>query len=241
MLGSRISAGTLAATALTTALVAPAHATPSTVVWAPATPAVQGFGVLHLTYDTYPASGGLYPIDLGLTVGLLPWQGLQLEVGADVLYPTFDGEEDMPLPIYFNGKLGAPQDVYFRGQPAWSAGIYNASVESDVTDYNVAYAVLGYGLPWFGTLAVGGYLGLSDTLLVDRAGDEATSGLLASYTSPSVALGAAGVGLGLYFTPAVALVTGPVFFFEPEVQPGASDWMWTAQLDVDRDLRAVSP
>lgn len=53
------------------------------------------------------------------------------------------------------------------------------------------------------------------------------------------ALGAVGAGVALYFTPAIALVTGPIFFLEPEVQPGASDWMWTAQLDVDLDLRAA--
>lgn len=31
-------------------------------------------------------------------------------------------------------------------------------------------------------------------------------------------------------------LTGPVFYFEPEVQPGGADWMWSAQLDVDIDL-----
>ncbi|HTE53937.1 MAG TPA: hypothetical protein VK698_23945, partial [Kofleriaceae bacterium] len=123
---------------------APAHATPSTVYWAPSTPAVQGAGVLHLTYDTYFASSGLYPVDVGATIGVLPWQGLQLELGADLLYPTSDGEDGLSVPVYFNGKLGAPQDVYFPGQPAWSAGIYNVGLESDVTDYDVVYGVLGY-------------------------------------------------------------------------------------------------
>ena len=238
----------------------PAHATPSTVYWAPSTPAVQGAGVLHLTYDTYFASSGLYPVDVGATIGVLPWQGLQLELGADLLYPTSDGEDGLSVPVYFNGKLGAPQDVYFPGQPAWSAGIYNVGLESDVTDYDVVYGVLGYTFERLGSVAAGGYYGMSDTLLVDRDGEEARAGVLASYTSPAIhvplldklvvaadlqtgqnALGAGGAGLALYFTPAVALVTGPVFFLEPEVQPGASDWMWTAQIDVDLDLTSTTP
>lgn len=232
-----------------------ADATPSTTVWAPATPALQGFGVLHLTYDSYFASEGLYPVDLGLTMGILPWKELQLEVGVDVLYPTSNGDEGLSVPIYFNGKVGTPEDTFFAGQPGWSAGIYNAGVESDVTDYNVLYGVLGKTLGGAGTLSVGGYYGLNDTLLVDQDGEAAQAGLLASYVSPAIdvpridkvvlaadvqtgnnALGAVGAGVSIYFTPAVALLTGPVFFLEPEVQPGASDWMWSAQLDVDIDF-----
>ncbi len=232
-----------------------AAATPSTTVWAPATPALQGFGVLHLTYDTYFASEGLYPVDLGLTIGILPWRDLQLEVGVDVLYPTSDGEEGLSVPIYFNGKIGTPEDTFFAGQPGWSVGIYNAGVESDVTDYNVLYAVLGKTIGGAGTLSAGGYYGTNDSLMVDSSGEEAQVGLLASYVTPAIdlpridkmvlaadvqtgenALGAVGAGVSIYFTPAVALLTGPVFFLEPEVQPGASDWMWSAQLDVDIDF-----
>jgi hypothetical protein len=96
-----------------------AGATPSTTVWAPATPALQGFGVLHLTYDTYFGTAGLYPVDV--------------QTGKN-------------------------------------------------------------------------------------------------------SLGAVGAGVSIYFTPAVALLTGPNFFLEPDLQPGQADWMWSAQLDVDLDF-----
>lgn len=236
-------------------LATPAHATPSTTVWAPATPALQGFGVLHLTYDTYFGSNGLYPVDLGLTMGILPWKELQLELGVDVLYPTSDGEDGLSVPIYFNGKIGTPEDTFFSGQPGWSFGIYNVGVESDVTDYNILYAMLGKTLGGAGTLSAGGYYGLNDNLLVDTEGDSAQAGFLGSYVSPALdvpridklvfaadvqtgnnSLGAVGAGVSIYFTPAVALLTGPIFFLEPDLQPGASEWMWSAQLDVDLDF-----
>lgn len=50
------------------------------------------------------------------------------------------------------------------------------------------------------------------------------------------ALGATGSGACFYITPTVDLLTGPVFF-ERELQPGGSSWMWSLQLDVDLDLR----
>ena len=63
---------------LAAALPGTGRATPSTTFWAPSTPFVQPFGVLHVTYDTYFGSKAAYPIDVGLTMGVLPWKGLQL-------------------------------------------------------------------------------------------------------------------------------------------------------------------
>lgn len=148
-----------------------AQATPSTTVSAPATPALQGFAVLHLTYDTSFASEGLYPVDLGLTMGILPWKELQLEVGVDS-----EGEE---------AQVGV--------------------LASDVSP--------AIDLPRIDKMVVAADV---------RTGNNA--------------LGAVGGGVSIYFTPALALLTGPVFFLEPEVKPGASDWMWSAQLDVDIDF-----
>ena len=48
------------------------------------------------------------------------------------------------------------------------------------------------------------------------------------------ALGATGGGAYIYFTPAVDLLIGPIFFFEDELQPGGS--LWSVQLDIDLDL-----
>lgn len=234
-----------------------AAATPSTNYWAPTTTGVQGFGVLHLTYDSYVATDAMYPIDLGLTIGVLPWSAVQAEVGVDVLYPTLDADgEGMSVPVYLNGKLGGAEDVAFPWQPAWSVGIYNLGFESDVTDYDLLYALIGHTIPGAGAASIGGYYGLNEDLMTSSGGDKAQAGLLAGYFSPPIDLpvidhinltadvqtgengfGGGGAGVYLYFTPAISLLTGPVFFFDPDKQPGGNSWMWTAQLDVDLDLK----
>ncbi len=73
-----------------------AYATPSTTYWAPSTASCQARGVPHVTYDTYfwkgPAAGAQgatgYPIDTGLTAGVLPFEKVQGEVGFDLLLPS---------------------------------------------------------------------------------------------------------------------------------------------------------
>jgi hypothetical protein len=232
-----------------------ASATPSTVFWTPATTYTQPFLVPHLTYDTYFAERGSYPIDTGLTIGVIPSDVVQGEVGFDLFYPAMGDAA-----VYFNGKLSLVEGKLAAWQPGLSVGITSAGVKEDVTNYDMAYAVVSKALPRIGTLAVGGYYGLNDDLWLDVNGDEERAGLLASWTSADVvfdkpilnkvnlfadvqtgknAFGAAGFGLGVYFTPTVALLTGPVFFLEPDLQAGGSDMMWSMQLDVDLDFRAL--
>src|SRR5262245_38271516 len=87
------SFGRSAALAVAASCVAGAAlATPSTVFWAPSTPAVQPAHVLHVTYDSYFARDAAYPVDVGLEVGLLHSTHVQAEVGFDALFPTFSPE-----------------------------------------------------------------------------------------------------------------------------------------------------
>lgn len=235
---------------------APASATPSTVFWAPSTPYLQPFGVLHVTYDTYFNRGSAYPIDTGLEIGVLPWKGLQAEVGFDLNYPVADRD----LPILLNAKIGAPEGAYFDHSPGWSIGVYGIGFEPGVTDYHVMHAALAETLP-IGTLAAGVYYGLGDeALFASPDGDEARFGVLASWISPGLdlplidklylvwdvqtganAFGGTGGGIAVYFTPAIALLTGPVFFFEPSLQPGGSSFLWSVQVDIDIDLGSDAP
>lgn len=243
------------ALAVTTAFALPAHATPTTNFWAPSTPAVQPYGVLHWTYDTYFGARTAMPIDVGPTIGLLPWKRLQAEAGFDLFYPTMAGNGPVRLPVVLNAKLGAPEDVYFKGQPAWSFGVFGAGTRHDVNDQNILYAMLGKTLPYVGALQAGAYYGGNAALFRAPDGSESRSGVLAGWVSPAIAvphldkvvltwdlqtgrnvLGATGGGAYAYFTPAVALLTGPVFFFEKELQPGGTSWLWSLQLDVDLDL-----
>ena len=245
----------VAAIMLAAALPRAAISTPSTTFWAPSTPFVQPLGVLHLTYDTYFGPKAAYPIDLGLTMGVLPWKGLQSEIGFDLLYPSVAGSNSIDVPLVLNAKVGAPEDTYFKGQPAWSIGIFGAGLKKGFNDQDVLGAVIGKTLPRVGAISIGGYYALNKDLFRSADGGEARSGMMAGWLSPSIdvpridkivlawdiqtgknALGATGGGAYLYFTPAIDLLIGPVFFFEHELQPGGSKSLWTAQLDVDLNL-----
>lgn len=52
------------------------------------------------------------------------------------------------------------------------------------------------------------------------------------------ASGAAGGGLYFYFTDAIDVLTGPVYFFDKALQPGGRSLLWTVQLDIDVTLFA---
>lgn len=230
-------------------------ATPSTVFWAPSTPSVQPFGVVHVTYDTYFAAKSAYSIDTGLTIGVLPGESLQTEIGFDLFYPSFAGTDPIEVPIVLNAKIGAPEDTYFRGQPAWSAGIFGVGFKEGFNDQNVLHVMLGKTWPSIGSLSLGGYYALNEALVRSASGGEERTGFMAGWLSPAVdvplidkivlawdiqtgenVLGATGGGAYLYITPAVDLLMGPVFFFENELQPGQANMLWSMQLDVDLDL-----
>jgi hypothetical protein len=241
-----------------------AQATPSTTYWTPATTYVQPYLVPHLTYDTYFAEKGSYAVDTGLTMGILPFEKLQAEIGFDL---NLGGPV---VPFYaksgflLNAKLGVPEGAFGEMFPGISAGIFGVGFQSSSdpakgprSDYNILHAEIGKTFS-FGNFTVGGYLG-NDKVLVDENLKKAASGLIASYTSPDIkiglpgldkllviadvqtgksAFGAAGGGLALYFTPAIDLITGPVFFLNDKTQVNQTSWMWTMQIDVDVELLA---
>src|SRR6266850_971300 len=249
--------GIVAAIILAAALPRIACATPSTTFWAPSTPFVQPLGVLHVTYDTYFGSKTAYPIDVGLTMGVLPWKGFQSEIGFDLFYPSIAGSGAIDVPLVLNAKVGAPEDTYFKGQPGWSVGVFGVGFKKHFNDQNVLHAMIGKTLPHAGAASIGGYYALNENLFRSADGKEGRSGFMAGWLSPSIdvpridrivlawdiqtgrnVLGATGGGAYLYFTPAVDLLLGPVFFFEDELQPAGSKSLWTVQLDVDLDLSA---
>ena len=243
--------GIAAAAALATASVA--SATPSTTFWTPSTPYTQPYLVPHLTYDTYFSEKAAYPIDLGLTVGILPFDLVNAEIGADVLYP---GETKTTFAV--NGKVTLVEGKLARWQPAISAGIANVGFKKDISDLYLFHAHVGKTLQYIGEIGGGIYTGLNDKILVDKNGNKENSGFFLHWMGPDLpvgvtglkkivpaadfqsgnnALGAVGGGLYFYFTDAIDLLVGPVFFLERDVQPGKADWLFTAQIDVDFDLR----
>jgi hypothetical protein len=241
-----------------------AQATPSTVVWTPATTYTQPFLVPHITYDTYVARDAFLQNDYGLTLGVSPSSKLQAEVGFDLLLPAlFDGggnRTSVGDNFYLNGKVTAPEGAFAKWQPGVSLGIQSVGFKSDYSDYHLVHLDVGKAFK-LGTVAIGGYYGLgSDVLWSNAQGDVNRTGFMASYTSPDFVIdrpglqkvvfsadvatgenyfGAVGGAVALYFTPSVSLLTGPVWFMERDVADAlyGGDFVWTFQLDVDFDLR----
>jgi hypothetical protein len=237
-----------------------AFGTPSTTYWTPMVMDIQGYKVPHLGIDNYFAStnksrtedidrgvgNGSFPTDVGLTMGVLPFEKIQMEIGIDALYPS-------EHPYFFNAKLGAPENALFQGAPALQVGIFNVGTTKDVTDQNIVYAVIGKTIPGVGRLSAGPYSGNSK-LLVNTKGEKENTGFMvafdrgflpakdtagneynkwvfaADYASGENAFGGGGAGIYYYLTKDISLLTGPVWFNDKAVN-GA--WKWTTQLDIN--------
>lgn len=121
------------------------YATPSTHIWAPSTD-VQPYKKWHLTSDFYvptennsDGSKTSTVTNLGLTIGVLPFKKLNAEVGFDLKSGT--GVDNYP--VYFNTKIGIPEDAYGKFFPAVAFGIYDVGTKNDKTDFNVVYGKIG--------------------------------------------------------------------------------------------------
>jgi len=233
-----------------------ASATPSTTYWTPATTDIQGYGVPHITYDSYftvfkkGEKKGDFPTDVGLTIGVLPFEKLQMEVGVDLLEPSDD-------PLFFNAKIGTPEGALFKGSPAINLGIFNAGTQTSKdkvrTDQNIGNLMFGKTIPGLGRLFAGPYVGNAAVLKdskgetdnygfmvgfdrgflrgKDKAGNEFNRLVVAAdYASGKNAIGGGGVGLYYYFTKDIDLLTGPGWFNDQGINGG---WKWTMQLDIN--------
>lgn len=248
----------LKAAALALALAAPlaATATPSTAFWTPATTYTQPYLVPHLTYDTYVAENGLLQPDYGLTIGVLPYEKLQAEVGVDVFQPGYVKDN-----LYLNAKVTLPEGAFAAWQPGVSLGVQSVGFKKDYSDYNHLHLTFAKTFAGLGNVAVGGYYGANKNLYLSSTGSKQQLGFHAAYTSPDIEVkaagldkivfiadyasgknyfGALGLGVGFYFTPAIDVLTGPVFVNDKDLFKAGygSDFFWSVQLDVDFDLRA---
>lgn len=177
-----------------------ARATPSTVVWSPATTYTQPYLIPHITYDTYFGERASFPTDVGLTVGFIPDNKfVEGEVGVDgfwSLFPTPTGADagsyQTKSAFQVNGKLSLKEAALFPESPGLSVGVMNVGFTKDLNDYDIGYAVLGKTLGAYGQVGVGAYTG-NDKLLVDlpsptsgAAVKKAETGFMASYASPKL-------------------------------------------------------
>lgn len=238
-------------------------ATPSTTYWTPATTDIQPYGVLHIGNDDYftvfrngDKGAGAFPNDFGLTLGILPFEKLQMEIGVDLLEPSLDPDTASDNPLFFNAKIGTPEGSLFSGSPALNLGIFNVGTKSKVTNQNVVDFLVGKTIPGIGRLFAGLYYGNPATLL-DKDGMRENTGfmvgfdhgflptrdakgneynklvLAADYASGKNAIGGGGAGLYYYFTKDISLLTGPVWFNEEAIN---GKWKWTIQVDINLDI-----
>jgi hypothetical protein len=235
-----------------------AMATPSSTYWTPAVMDIQPYGVLHIGVDNYftvfmSAKGGAsaFPADVGLTMGVLPFKKLQMEIGVDLLEPS-------DYPVYFNAKLGTPEDALFKWCPGLSLGIFNVGTQKNMTDMNIVYGVIGKTIPKIGRIHVGPYYGNrnaesfftdddgNDDLgfmagfdrgflpAKDKDGNEFNRLVIAGdYASGKNALGGGGFGVYYFFTKDISILTGPVWFNDEDIN---GKWKWTVQLDINAGL-----
>lgn len=239
-----------------------ASATPSTTFWTPETTYTQPYLIPHLSYDTYVAEKGILANTYGLTIGVLPFEKLQGEIGVDAFYPT--GSFFTKDIAQVNAKLTLPENAFGAWQPGVSFGIANVGFKKDVSDYDLLHLSIGKALP-IGAVAVGGYYGAgSKVLWTASSGSVNRAGFMASWTSPDIKVGRAGLdkiifladvatgknwmgavggGIGLYFTPSIDLLTGPVVFLDKDLYTGlaGTNVLWTMQVDVDVDFALPTP
>jgi hypothetical protein len=232
-------------------------ATPSTEFWTSGTTDIQPFGMAHIGIDNYftvfkifADGAGAFPTDAGLTVGVLPFSKVQMEIGVDLMEPQ-------DFPVFANAKIGIPENGLFKGQPGIAAGIFNVGTKKDVTNYNIGYAALGKTIPVIGRLFIGGYMGNKNVLggITDKgvtiawdhgflnatgAGGSDYSRLLlcADLASGKNIYGGGGVGIAWFFNENISILTGPVFFNDEALN---GKWKWTTQLDINLKVMKLTP
>lgn len=234
-----------------------AKATPSTYIWIPSVD-IQPFGVLHLGIDNYYRFNGFTPTDFGLTIGVLPFEKVQAEVGVDWLLDTED-------PTFFNFKLGVPEGAFHKWQPALAIGGFNFGTQYHKdqvkTDFNIGYGLVAKTLPFLGRFTAG-YYGGNQALLRDPAGRRANHGFLfawdrtlseisdrlwvgVDYQGGMNDLGAVNFGVAWKFAPNFAVIFGYDHYlndnkhFKPRGEArfkNSHDGTYTVQFDIDFDL-----
>src|SRR2546427_11943765 len=127
-------------------------ATPSTTYWTTATSDVQPFNVWHIGVDNYfrlyqtqqdieKGQGAALPTDVGLTVGVLPFEKLNMEVGIDYLGPaTFPHPtlRSMGSSVLFNADLSTPEGAFLGNWfPAFNVGIFNMVMNAEAMSINI--------------------------------------------------------------------------------------------------------
>ncbi len=164
-----------------------ARATGTTHIWAPSAD-IQPFKLWHITSDMYipveaePDGSHVGTItNVGLTVGVLPFKRLNMEIGFD--HKTGLGQADN-YPLYANAKIGVPEGALGKSFPAIALGVLDVGTKSRVTDYNVFYFKVAETITihhiTLGRASLGYFTGNS-SLLVDEDGRKDNAGIMIAW------------------------------------------------------------
>lgn len=228
--------------------------TPSSLFWTYCTTDVLETGLGHIDIDNYftifnrRGHGQYFSPDVGLLFGVFTWKDLSAEAGIDCL----GGADD---PLYFNGKIGMKEGKLFKNAPSFSVGIFNVGTRTRTknrTNQNVIDLVLGKSFEHFifDNIYVGGYSGshalgkvrqgfFVGAVKVLKTASDAEGNkydqwkLIGDWASGHNILGGGGVALVYNFTPAIDIITGPVWF---NTERYNGKWKWSTQVDISFPL-----
>jgi len=236
------------------------YSTPSTQIWIASTD-FQKFKTFHLGIDDFirvhnvlNANGettrGSAMYDFGLTAGILPWKNFQGEIGID--YISMGDYIYDQHPLYFNLKVGTPEDVLFKGAPAFAFGAYNFGTKTNLTDYNIIYGVAAKTFKSIGRLTAGYYFGNKKVLLDENLKPQ-EKGLLISwdrqmneisdklwlgidYQGGKNYLSSLNFGIGWSFSSNVTVIAGYCVYNNPRAYYNSKDInvnTFTTQVDIN--------
>jgi len=171
----------------------PAAAGPTAQINIPSTDAKAlkevALSITNYTRFSPKADAGSNLYAIGVVTGLLPYEAVKLEVGAD--YSTSGSQSDNQAdnhPFCFNAKLATAEDALVKGMPAFAVGIYNMGTYDKPeipngisTRQNIAYGLVAKTVPVIGRLSLGGYYGSERALSTSGNPRRNNSGLLASW------------------------------------------------------------
>ena len=199
----KLIATTALAVTATLAAAGAALATPSTQIWIPSTD-IQPYKVFHLNIDNYFRASGVAKsaptasatrdanvMDIGPTVGILPFEKIQAEVGFDYLVIANEPNDNHPWSGNF--KIGTPEDSICKFSPALAVGMWNigptqsaANAPLVTSGQNIAYVLAARTLPEIGKIpSLGrisaGYYRGAKRALINTSGKTDNDGLLLSW------------------------------------------------------------
>lgn len=212
----------------------------TTDVWPTGTGTIESYN--YFTVFNRRDHGQYFNPDVGFSLGLFTWKNLSGEIGVDYL----GGSDD---PLYFNAKVGMPEDKLFKKAPSFSVGIFDIGTRTKTpqrTNQNIVDLVFGKSLPDCigGRLFVGVFSG-------SKAMGKNLAGWMVGYTRPFVhtkdchgreydkwsivvdyasgknTIGGGGAAVCYYFNPDIYIETGPVFFNTAKYN---GSWKWSVQL-----------